>query len=161
MRDSPTITIRPATAADAERLVAMTQALAAYHGKPGAATLTADDIRRDGFGERPIIWFWLAETADGQPIGFVQICGGYAAWLGRQTIIVSNLFLDDAARGTGIGRRLMGEVARYAAARGIGRMELHVSDWNPARQFYLAIGFQEQPDRRCRIEGAALERLAT
>ncbi|MCC7276376.1 MAG: GNAT family N-acetyltransferase, partial [Alphaproteobacteria bacterium] len=43
-------TIRPAVADDAATLVALTVALAAYHGNAAAAGLTAEDIRRDGFG---------------------------------------------------------------------------------------------------------------
>ncbi len=154
-------TIRPGTAADAATLVALTQALAAYHGAPDAATLAAADILRDGFGERPIIWFWLAEGMAGEPVGYIQLCEGYAAWRGQRTLIVSNLYLDEATRGTGLGRRLMREAARFAAARGITRMELHVGDWNPARHFYEAIGFQVRDDLRCRIEDTALARLAT
>jgi GNAT superfamily N-acetyltransferase len=160
MPDRPAISIRPATAADATRLVALTRALAAYHGSPEAATLTEADVLRDGFGERPIIWFWLAETADGEAVGFVQVCEGYAAWHGRRNLVVSNLYLGEGTRGTGLGRRLMREAACFAAARGIGRMELHVSEWNPARRFYEAIGFKIKDDLRCRIEGPALDRLA-
>ncbi|BBK31122.1 L-amino acid N-acyltransferase YncA [Stella humosa] len=154
------ITIRPAAASDAPVLLAMTQALAAYHHAPEAATLTVEDILRDGFGGQPIIWFWLAEDGAGRPVGYVQVGEGYAAWRGHRTLIVNNLFVDEAARGTRLGRRLMREAARFATARGITRMELHVSGWNPARQFYEAIGFQVRDDLRCRIEDAALDRLA-
>lgn len=161
MIDSIAIAIRPAVAADAQALVDLTAALAAYHGKPGAATLTASDIRRDGFGDRPLIWFWLAEeAATGRPVGYIQLCQGYAARLGHPTLVVSNLFVDEAARGTGTGRRLMAEAAAFATGQGIGRMELHVSDWNPARHFYEAVGFRILGDLRCRIEGDALAALA-
>ncbi|BBK38107.1 N-acetyltransferase [Allostella sp. ATCC 35155] len=161
MIDPDSFAVRPAVAADAATLVAQTEALAAFHGKPGAATVTAADVLRDGFGPHPLIWFWLAEErATGRAVGYIQLCQGYAAWLGRPTLVVNNLFVDESVRGAGLGRRLMAAAAGFARGRGIERMELHVVDWNPARQFYEAMGFQVMKDYRCRIERAALDRLA-
>lgn len=161
MHDSDAYLVRPATAADAATLVAQTEALAAFHGKPGASSVTVADVLRDGFGERPLIWFWLAEErATGRAVGYIQLCQGYAAWLGRPTLVVSNLFVEEGTRGSGLGRRLMATAAAYARAQGIERMELHVVEGNPARQFYEAIGYKVMPDHRCRIELAALDRLA-
>lgn len=46
-----------------------------------------------------------------------------------------------ASRGRGIGRALLGELARRAAARGCGRMEWSVLDWNvDAQRFYEGLG---------------------
>lgn len=162
MLDSDPYLVRPAVAADAATLVALTAALAAFHGKPGAASVTVADVLRDGFGERPLIWFWLAEErATGRAVGYVQLCQGYAAWLGRPTLVVNNLYVDAAIRGAGLGRRLMAAAAAFARGQGIERMELHVVDWNPARRFYEAMGFQVMKDFRCRIDREALDRLAT
>ena len=161
MLDSDAYLVRPAVAADAATLVAQTEALAAFHGKPGAASVTVADILRDGFGERPLIWFWLAEEcATGRTVGYIQLCQGYAAWLGRPTLVVSNLYVEEATRGSGLGRRLMATAAAYARGLGVERMELHVAERNPARRFYEAIGYKVMPDHRCRIERAPLERLA-
>lgn len=161
MPDSDLYIVRPAVAADAATLVALTEALAAFHGKPGAASVTIVDVLRDGFGDRPLIWFWLAEEhATGRAVGYIQLCQGYAAWLGRPTLVVNNLYVDEAIRGAGLGRRLMAAAAAFARAQGIERMELHVVDWNPARQFYEAMGFQVMKDLRCRIDRGGLDRLA-
>ena len=153
-------TIRPAVADDAATLVALTVALAAYHGNAAAAGLTAEDIRRDGFGRRPLIWFWIAEDAAGAPVGYIQLCQGYAAWRGHPILVVNNLYVDERLRGAGLGRRLLREAAAFALAAGIPRMELHVTESNPARHFYEAVGFRILPDLRCRIEDDGLARLA-
>lgn len=153
-------TIRPAVADDADTLVALTVALAAYHGSAAAATLTAEDVRRDGFGDRPLVWFWLATDAAGSAVGYVQLCQGYAAWIGRPILMVNNLYVDERLRGSGLGRRLLATVAAHALATGIPRIELHVVETNTARHFYEAVGFRILPDLRCRIGDEALARLA-
>lgn len=158
MTDS--VTIRPATVADCDALEFLTHDLAAFHGHRGSATITAADIRRDAFGARPIIWCWIAETADGRPVGNAMVSDGYAAWLGHPIVVVNNLHVVEAMRGTGLGKRLMAEVARFARSRGIPRMELHVAGDNPARAFYEHIGFRVRNDLRCRMEADAVERLA-
>ena len=157
---STPVTIRPATAADCDALVDLTRDLAGFHGHADAATITAADIRRDAFGARPIIWCWIAETGDRRPVGNVMVSDGYAAWLGHPIVVVNNLHVVEAMRGTGLGKRLIVEVARFARSRGIPRMELHVAGDNPARAFYEHLGFRVRNDLRCRMEAGAIERLA-
>lgn len=159
MQNDP-IAIRSANPHDASALVAMTRALAAYHGDAGMASVTAEDYRRDGFGERPLIWCWIAETAAGEPVGFVQLCQGYAAWRGSAILMVSNLYVDERLRGGGLGRRLLAVAARHTLEQGLPRLELHVAGRNPARDFYERVGFRILADLRCRIEGDELHRLA-
>ncbi len=156
----PSITIRPATVADCDTLVALTRDLAAYHRARDKATISVEDFRRDAFGERPIVWCWVAEAADGTPVGFAMVSLGYAAWVGHQFVMVNSLHVTKAMRGTGLGKRLMAAIARFAQSRGIPRMEVHVSDWNPARAFYEAVGFTVRKDLRCRMEPEEMDRLA-
>jgi len=152
------VTVRPVRLEDGETLLAMTRALAAFHGHADAATLTVEDILRDGFGPDPCIWSWVAE-AGGTAIGFVQASFGYAAWKGRRILVVNNLYVDAARRGGGAGLALMRAAAGFARAAGCLRVELHVARANPATAFYAALGFRAMPDDRCRIEGPALDRL--
>jgi GNAT superfamily N-acetyltransferase len=52
--------------------------------------------------------------------------------------LVDNLHLLPASRGHGVGKRLMGEAARWAAAQGITQLHLLVYEANTA-----AIGFYD------------------
>jgi len=67
-----------------------------------------------------------------------------------------------AFRRRGIGRGLLLHLAQLANARGCGRMDWTVLDWNiPALDFYETIGATVLPQwRMCRLTGAALARLA-
>ena len=55
---------------------------------------------------------------------------------------LEDLYVVEAARGLGIGRRLMARLAAIAVERGWGRIDFHVLDWNPARGFYHRLGMQ-------------------
>jgi len=65
-------------------------------------------------------------------------------------------------RARGIGRALLIHLARIAIARGCGRMEWSVLDWNePAIGFYRRLGAQSMDDWTIfRLTGDALTRLA-
>ena len=77
---------------------------------------------------------WCADL-DGLTVGFL------CALLHDDTpwgALVDNLHLLPAARGHGVGKRLMGEAARWAAAQGVAQLHLLVYEANTA-----AIGFYE------------------
>ena len=71
------------------------------------------------------------------------------------------LFVEDRARGHGLGRRLMAAVAKIAAARGCRRLDLNVLDWNPTRDFYLRLGGRHLAEwLPYRLDAAAIAALA-
>jgi hypothetical protein len=55
----------------------------------------------------------------------------------------------------------MARMARLARERGLGRIDLNVLTWNPARKFYERLGIAHIDDwAPYRMRGEALERLA-
>ncbi|HZN53943.1 MAG TPA: GNAT family N-acetyltransferase, partial [Candidatus Polarisedimenticolaceae bacterium] len=86
----------------------------------------------------------------------------YSTFLGRKGIYLEDLFVRAPLRGRGIGRALLADVARTALARGCGRLDWAVLDWNqPAIGFYTKLGATPMSDWTVfRLEGAALARLA-
>jgi len=71
------------------------------------------------------------------------------------------LFVEPAARGKGFGKALVAHLAQIAVARGCGRFEWAVLDWNQsAIDFYRSLGAELLPDWRIvRVSGEALGRL--
>ena len=69
-----------------------------------------------------------------------EILGFAASWDG-DPVYIDNLHVAAAARSRGIGRRLLGETARFFLANDRNRALLHVVAANArARAFYLALG---------------------
>ena len=69
--------------------------------------------------------------------------------------------MTPAARGTGLGRALIADLAAIAVARGFRRLDLSVLDWNPARGFYERLGVERLDTwLQYRVAGEALAALA-
>ena len=85
-----------------------------------------------------------------------------STFLARRGLWLEDLFVYPEQRGRGIGRAMLLRLAAIAAARGCGRFEWAVLDWNtPAIRFYERMGATVMPDWRIvRVTGAALDRLA-
>jgi len=155
-----TATIRRAEPADAEALIALIDALSAFVEDP-PTRLTADDIRRDGFG--PDAWFdcFIAEHA-GRPVGYAICYFGFATDHGGRGLHLADLYVDPALRGSGLGRALMATVARHAQARDARWLVWDVWVKNhTAEAFYTAIGARRYDDVfAMTLKGEALTALA-
>lgn len=158
---SDTITIRRAAREDVPQLFEMVRGLAEYVKETHLLKASAEDLLRDGFGENPRFKCFVAEDAGGQMLGSVIYSANYSTWIGRSTCYIDDLFVTEAARGKGVGRKLVAAVAKDALADGHGRMSLTVLDWNPAREIYHKLGFEhEKSSLRYTVVGDALKKLA-
>jgi GNAT superfamily N-acetyltransferase len=154
------IRIRFATLDDAGLLLRLIRELAAYERAPNAVVATEEDLRRYGFGPERQFEALLA-FLDGEPAGFALFHPRFSTWLGRPGVYLEDLFVTQAARGRGIGRRLMTRLAAIAVERGWERIDFQVLDWNPARGFYRRLGIEHLGDwLRYGGDAAALRRLA-
>ena len=99
---------------------------------------------------------------DGAPAGFALFFHNLSTFLAKPGIYLEDLFVRPSARGKGIGRGLLAHLARLALARGCGRVEWSVLNWNdPAIRFYKSLGAVAQDEWTLyRVSGEPLERLA-
>jgi GNAT superfamily N-acetyltransferase len=155
------VTIRTATEADTALVLGFIRDLARYERLEQRVVATEDDLRRWLFGERPCAEVLIASEGD-EPAGFALFFPNFSTFLGRPGIYLEDLYVREASRGRGIGRRLLEELARIAVERGWGRVEWAVLDWNrSAIGFYERLGAMMLNDWRiCRLTGDALARLA-
>ncbi|MDD9878934.1 MAG: GNAT family N-acetyltransferase [Magnetovibrio sp.] len=156
-----TAPVRWARPDDADAIVRMIEGLAAYENEPPESVkTTAADLLRDGFGERPRFECLIAEH-DGDAVGFALFFPNYSTWEGRAGIYVEDLFVEERARGFGLGRALMAAIAGLARDRGCVRIDLAVLDWNPTRDFYHAIDCRHMSEwLPYRMDAAAIKAMA-
>ncbi len=154
-------TLRPATEDDVETILELIHELARYEREPDVVTATAEDLRRDGFGERPRFHVLLAEWR-GRVAGFAFYFFNYSTWQGRAGLYLEDLFVRPEHRGRGLGKALLVALAREAVARGCGRFQWQVLDWNkPAIDFYEQLGARPLAEWiNMRVSGDALAALA-
>ena len=157
---SPEITVRFATADDVALLLRFVRELAVFERAPDAVVATEADLLHHGFGPNPQFEAILA-FLDGEPAGCALFHSRFSTWLGRPGLYLEDLYVAETARGRGVGKRLMARLAAIAIDRGWGRIDFHVLDWNPAREFYHRLGMHYHGEwLRYGGDGTALRRLA-
>lgn len=154
-------TLRPATRADLPAIVGLIRELAVFERLEHLVVCTPESIEPHLFGPRPAAEVVVAERpVDGAPsvVGFALFFTNFSTFLGRPGIYLEDLYVKPTQRGLGIGKALLGHLGALAVARGCGRFEWSVLDWNEnAIRFYERMGAKVLPDWRiCRITGDAL-----
>lgn len=152
--------IRPARSGDTPDILRLIRALAEYEKLAHEVVATEAALRETLFGARPAAEVLLAEE-QGRCVGLALFFQNYSTFLARPGIYLEDLFVEPEFRGRGIGRDLLRAVARLAVARGCGRFEWSVLDWNQsAIDFYRALGARPLDDWTVfRVSGEALTRL--
>ena len=70
---------------------------------------------------------------DGQTVAFAIFFHNFSTFLCCKGLYLGDLFVRPAARGAGMGRLLLQQLARIAVERGCGRCEWGVLQWNDRR----------------------------
>ena len=136
----------PASAQDIEAVSSLIAAFRSWWGKDEP---TLEQIRETvGVLLRdPNTEFLLAAPdGDSPPAGVCQLRYRLSVWTGADDCWLEDLYVQDGARGAGLGRALVTAATERAAARGCRRMELDVNEQNTAAlTFYEQLGFTTEP----------------
>ncbi|MBW6399656.1 GNAT family N-acetyltransferase [Roseomonas sp. HJA6] len=85
--------------------------------------------------------FCLIARCNGMPAGFVSLSGFFPAFDFTWGLLLKDLFVAEAARGTGTARALMTAAMRFAGDGGYTRMDWTTDATNSrARRFYAGLG---------------------
>ena len=157
--------IRSARPDDVPTILALIHELAVYEREPDAVVATQADLEAALFSDGAALFGLIAEHpgADGPVIaGFALWFLNFSTWVGRHGIYLEDLYVRPELRGYGYGRALLVELAAIADARGYGRVEWSVLDWNePAHRFYASLGAVPMHEwTTWRLTGEALPKLA-
>jgi GNAT superfamily N-acetyltransferase len=153
-------TVRPVRPEDVPAVVAMVHELAAFERAPGECHLTSEQLQPALFAD-PAVFAHVAVDTEDRPVGFALWFLTYSTWTGTHGIHLEDLFVRPEARGTGAGGALLAALADICVRRGYHRLEWMMLDWNPAAEFYAAIGATVTSQwLPYRLSGPALHRLA-
>ncbi len=134
MNDAAAVTVRAATADDAERFAT----LLTDEGYPAGASDLAARIARFSTAESRV----LAAEASGEVIGFVAFHVLPRFETDERFARIVALVVDPGVRARGIGRQLMVEAERIAAAEGAAFLEVTAGHHRPdARKLFESLGY--------------------
>jgi GNAT superfamily N-acetyltransferase len=153
--------IRAATTTDVPLILYFIKELAGYERAANAVVATEEAIAGSLFDSGSTASAVICER-DGEPVGFAVYFFTYSTWLARHGLYLEDLYITPAARGAGVGKALLRHLAQLAVARGCGRFEWSVLDWNrPAIDFYTSAGARPQSEwTTYRLAGEALHAFA-
>lgn len=155
------VSVRAAEEYEVALILSFIRELAQFEHLAHEVVATEELLRQALFGPRRYAQVVLA-CLDGQPVGFALYFFTFSTFLARPGLYLEDLFVRPAARGRGVGKRLLQWLAAHALERNCGRLEWAVLDWNAdAIAFYLKLGASLKDEwKTCRVAGAALETLA-
>jgi GNAT superfamily N-acetyltransferase len=158
------LSIRSAQSGDLPAILALIRALADYEKLGSEVVATEARLGQALFPAAPAKpdAFCVIADVDGTPAGFALYFFNFSTFLAQPGLYLEDLFVQPEFRGQGIGKALLLHLAQLANARGCGRMEWCVLDWNqPAIEFYESLGAKRMKEWQvCRLTGSALQQYA-
>lgn len=134
------INIRTAAPEDVPQILRFIKLLAEYERLASEVVATEALVAEGLFGSKPYAEVILADL-DNSPVGFALFFHNFSTFKAAPGIYLEDLFVLPEARGLGVGKALISEVARLAVERNCARFEWAVLDWNePAIEFYRSLG---------------------
>lgn len=155
-------TFQPLTPETFDGFFSLIEALADYEKLPRPTAEARERMRRHVTDSPPKFEGRVATDDRGRVVGYAVFFHTYSTFLALPTLYLEDLFVLPEARGHGVGGELFRRVAALAVARGCGRMEWSVLDWNQlALDFYARRAAKQMKEWVWhRLEGDALKAAA-
>ncbi len=129
------IKIRKGYKEDLPAVLGLIRELATFEKAPNDVVVSLEDMEQDGFGDKPIFKFYVAE-ADDVIVGMALYYIKYSTWKGK-CVFLEDIIVTEKFRRFKIGKQLFEEVVKAAKKLKARRVEWQVLDWNvPAIRFY-------------------------
>ena len=134
------ITIRSAGQNDVSTILKFIHKIAAFEKLSDQVVNNEQLLRAHLFGPHPAAECFLAEDK-GKPIGFAITFRTFSTFTGRVGLWLEDLYIDEAYRRQGIGRKFLRYLRDLAQKRGHTRFEWTALKWNQgAIDLYLDEG---------------------
>ena len=141
MSDNQKCLIRAVSLDDIEALIELCAEHAAYEG----ASYDRQQEKRERlssalFSASPRLYAWVVEQ-HGELVGYATATQEFSTWDATSFLHLDCLYLREEARGTGLGRHLVLEIAWLACHLGCVNMQWQTPEWNEhAIRFYQRHG---------------------
>ena len=141
------INLRDGRKEDLPQALQLIKELAEFEREPQEVEITVEELEKDGFGEKPIYDFFVAEdTEQNKVVGLALYFYSYSTWKGK-CIYLEDLIVTETYRGKGIGKQLLDRIIQKAKEEDARRVVWQALDWNtPAIEFYKSLGASLLPE---------------
>ena len=131
--------IRRGTVEDLQAILDLIVELAIYEKAEHEVENSTEQMKLDGFGERPVFDFFVVEENE-MIVGTAIYYFRYSTWKGK-ALYLEDLVVSEKHRGKGYGKALLDAIVKQAKSDNCKQVRWQVLDWNePAINFYNSIG---------------------
>ena len=153
--------IRNAELNDCAAILELMREFAVYEDLLSYLEITEEGLGDVMFGDRSFVEALVA-LDDSAPIGYALFYQYFASFRGQRGIYIEDIFITERCRKSGIGEKMLRQIAAIGKQRGAVRLDFQVLKWNvPAVNFYKKLGASIDGDERhFKFTDVAFERLA-
>lgn len=157
-----TIEIRKVLRSDVPAVIGLLREFADYENLSAYCTVAEEDLADVVFGENAFVECLVAAD-EGEIIAYAIFYPNFSSFRGQKGMYLEDIFIRADKRNSGLGERMLKEIARFALAHGCLRLDLQVLDWNrPAIEFYQKHGaVRDDDERHFKFVDDAFARLAS
>ncbi|HSR07386.1 MAG TPA: GNAT family N-acetyltransferase [Bryobacteraceae bacterium] len=133
--------MRRAMLADLELIAPLFDAYRQFYQQTPDLALAREFLRERLEHDQSVIF--LALRPDGTAAGFTQLFPSFSSASAQRIFILNDLFVDPAARRSGVGQLLLRAAAEFGRSTGAVRLTLSTAHTNtPAQSLYEAQGWR-------------------
>jgi len=153
--------IRQAEEEDVPEILELIKALAEFENLSDEVVATEELLKITLFGTNSPAEVQIAYDKN-KTLGFALYFRTFSTFLGRPGIYLEDLYVQENARGKGVGDALLRRLAQRTREIGGGRLEWSVLNWNEAAiKFYQKMGASPLDEwTMFRVAGNKLKELA-
>jgi len=142
------VEIRRVRQDDLLSLVDLCRDHAAYEGSEYHENGQKNRLAQALFGAHPVLYGWVVES-QGSLVGFMTATIDYATWPAEFFLHMDCLYLSEAFRGQGLGRKLMYALSEFARKKNINLIQWQTPVQNDLGiRFYERIGARSKDKKR-------------
>jgi ribosomal protein S18 acetylase RimI-like enzyme len=130
--ETQTIFVRRASLADLDLIAPLFDAYRQFYEQTPDLALAREFIGERLEREQSVIF--VALRSDGSAVGFTQLYPSFSSASARRIFILNDLFVDPAARRSGVGERLLAAAVEFGRSVGAIRLTLSTAHSNSTAQ---------------------------
>jgi GNAT superfamily N-acetyltransferase len=132
--------IRTTTPSDLPSILRLIREFAEFENLSEYCEVTEASLQTALFGENAFAESLVA-VADGTVIAYAIFFPYFSSFRGQRSVYLEDIYLQPAFRGSGLGEKLLREIAGRGKEKGAVRMDFQVLQWNEkAINFYYKLG---------------------
>lgn len=133
--------IRKATPSDMRAIIKLCAEYAEFERAEFSPEKKEGKLREYLFSDNPPIFCLVAETEEGEIIGYTNFMPEFSTWDADYYVYMDCLYLRPEARNFGIGEQFIRAIAKFAKKLKIKQLQWHTPTFNKrAIKFYYRIG---------------------